>query len=85
MNSVMEIICLPSEKSFHTLKEINKGLGGSGTHSKSQHPRDKGKWISEFRASLVYKATSTTVRATQRNPVLKNKQTNKQKKDKEVG
>ena len=37
-------------------------------------------WISEFKASLVYKVSSKTVRATQRNPVSKNKtkQTNKQ-------
>ena len=35
--------------------------------------------ISEFEASLVYKVSSRTARATQRNPVLK-KQTNKQTK-----
>jgi hypothetical protein len=42
--------------------------------------------ISEFKASLVYKVSSRTARATQRNPVSKNKkptnktkQTNKQK------
>jgi hypothetical protein len=50
----------------------------------------RGWWISEFKASLVYKVSSRTARATQRNPVLKNKkkqtktkktpkQTNKQK------
>jgi hypothetical protein len=39
----------------------NKILGG------------KGKWISEFEASLVYKENSRTDRATQRNPVSKNK------------
>jgi hypothetical protein len=32
-------------------------------------------WISEFEASLVYKVSSRTARAIQRNPVLKNKQT----------
>jgi hypothetical protein len=43
--------------------------------------------ISEFKASLVYKVSSRTAKATQRNPVSKNqktkkqnKQTNKQKK-----
>jgi hypothetical protein len=36
--------------------------------------------ISEFEASLVYRVSSRTARATQRNPVLK--QTNKQKKKK---
>jgi hypothetical protein len=39
--------------------------------------------ISEFKASLVYRVSSRTARATQRNPVLKNKkQTNKQTKNK---
>jgi hypothetical protein len=33
----------------------------------------RGRWISEFEASLVYKVSSRTVRAIQRNPVLKNK------------
>jgi hypothetical protein len=32
----------------------------------------RGKWISEFEASLVYKVGSWTARAIQRNPVLKN-------------
>jgi hypothetical protein len=45
----------------------------------------RGRWISEFEASLVYRVSSRTARATQRNPVLKNnnnKQTNKQTKTK---
>ena len=33
---------------------------------------------SEFEASLVYKVSSRTARAIQRNPVSKSKQTNKQ-------
>jgi hypothetical protein len=42
------------------------------------------RWISEFEASLVYRVSSRTARATQRNPVSKNKtkqkpKTNKQK------
>jgi hypothetical protein len=41
----------------------------------------RGRQISEFKASLVYKVSSRTARATQRNPVSKNK-TNKQKKKK---
>ena len=46
----------------------------------------RGRQISEFEASLVYRVSSRTARATQRNPVSKNqiknkqKQTNKQKK-----
>jgi hypothetical protein len=39
----------------------------------------RGRQISEFEASLVYRVSSRTVRAIQRNPVLKNKKT-KQKK-----
>jgi hypothetical protein len=39
----------------------------------------KGRQISEFEASLVYKVSSRTARATQRNPVLKNKNKTKQK------
>jgi hypothetical protein len=44
----------------------------------------RGRWISEFEASLVYRASSRTARTTQRNPVLKNqkKKTKKQKKQK---
>ena len=41
-----------------------------------QHSGGKGRWISEFEASLVYKVSS---RAIQRNPVSKNK--TKQKKN----
>jgi hypothetical protein len=37
----------------------------------------KGRRISEFEASLVYRVSSRTARVIQRNPVLKNKQTNK--------
>jgi hypothetical protein len=41
----------------------------------------RGRWISEFEASLVYKVSSRTARATQRNPVSKNKtKQNKTKK-----
>jgi hypothetical protein len=38
----------------------------------------RGRWISEFEASLVYKVSSRTARAIQRNPVSK-KQKNKNK------
>jgi hypothetical protein len=38
----------------------------------SQHSGGRGRQISEFEASLVYKVSSRTVRAIQRNPVLKN-------------
>jgi hypothetical protein len=39
----------------------------------------RGKRISEFEASLVYKVSSRTTRAIQRNPVSKNKNKNKNK------
>jgi hypothetical protein len=41
--------------------------------------RGRGRWISDFKASLVYKVSSRTARATQRNPVSEktNKQINK--------
>jgi hypothetical protein len=49
----------------------------------------RGRWISKFKASLVYRVSSRTARAIQRNPVSKNKQTNKQKpktkKKKKIG
>jgi hypothetical protein len=32
----------------------------------------RGRWISEFEASLVYRVSSRTARAIQRNPVSKN-------------
>jgi hypothetical protein len=41
--------------------------------------RGRGRRISEFEASLVYKVSSRTARAIQRNPVSKNKKTKKQK------
>jgi hypothetical protein len=40
---------------------------------------DKGRRISEFEASLVYRVSSRTAKATQRNPVLKNQKKKKKK------
>jgi hypothetical protein len=42
----------------------------------------RGRRISELEASMVYKVSSRTARATQRNPVLKNQK--KKKKEEEV-
>jgi hypothetical protein len=42
----------------------------------------RGRWISEFKASLVYKASSRTVRATQRNSLENNDDTGRKKKRK---
>jgi hypothetical protein len=39
----------------------------------------RGRWISEFEASLVYKVSSRTARATQKNPASKNQNKKKQK------
>jgi hypothetical protein len=44
----------------------------------------RGRRISEFEASLVYRVSSRTARAIQRNPVSKN-QKEKEKKKKNVG
>jgi hypothetical protein len=33
----------------------------------------RGRWISDFEASLVYRVSSRTAKATQRNPASKNK------------
>ena len=44
------------------LLKTNKQLGVVG---------GRGRWISEFEASLFYKVSSRTARATQRNPVSK--------------
>jgi hypothetical protein len=45
----------------------------------------RSRWISEFEASLVYKVSSRTARAIQRNPVLKNKTKQQQPKKKGGG
>jgi hypothetical protein len=39
----------------------------------------RGRWISEFETSLVYRVSSRTARATQRNPVLKKTKRRKKK------
>jgi phage regulator Rha-like protein len=44
-------------------------------------PRYKGKRISKFKASLVYRVSSMTARAKQRNPVLKNHKKRRRKKE----
>jgi hypothetical protein len=47
------------------------------------HLGGRGRWISEFKTSLVYRVSSRTARTAQRNPVSKkqNKQTNKKPKN----
>ena len=67
-----------------------------GTYRENTHPRrikndtrhgavvahlgGRGRQISEFEASLVYKVSSRTARATQRNPVSKKQNKTKQNK-----
>jgi hypothetical protein len=54
----------------------------SAIKNQGHHLGGRGRQISEFKATLVYRVSSRTARATQRNPVSKNqksKQTNKNK------
>jgi hypothetical protein len=44
---------------------------------------DRGRWISEFEASLVYRVSSRRARTIQRNPVLKNKKQKQQQQQKQ--
>jgi hypothetical protein len=39
----------------------------------TQHLGGRGRWVSEFEASLFYKVSSRTAKAIQRNPVSQNK------------
>jgi hypothetical protein len=48
-------------------------LGSGGTRLQSQRLGDRGRQISGFKFSLVYKVSSSKARPTQRNPVSKNK------------
>jgi hypothetical protein len=42
--------------------------------------RGRGRWISEFEVSVVYRESSRTAMAIQRNPVSKNQKKKKKKK-----
>jgi hypothetical protein len=68
---------------YYCVKKKHARCGG--THLYSQRSGGRGRQISEFEASLVYKVSSRTARANQRNPVsketkTKTKQTNKKQK-----
>jgi hypothetical protein len=56
--------------------------GNSGACLLSQHLGGRGRWISEFQASLAYRVSSRTARAIQRNPVSENKKTKTKTKTK---
>jgi hypothetical protein len=60
--------------------KLRTETGSGGARLRSQPLGGRGRQISEFEASLVYKVSSRTARATQRNPVSKNKQTNNNNK-----
>jgi hypothetical protein len=67
---------MPNPLYFDIYKIIKTVLPGGG--GASQHLGGRGRRISEFEASLVYKVSSRTARAIHGNPVSKtNKQTNK--------
>jgi hypothetical protein len=53
--------------------------GGGGARLESQHLGGRGRRISMFEASLVYRMNSMTARATPRNPVSKNQKKEKKK------
>jgi hypothetical protein len=53
------------------------GPGGGGTSLQYQHLGGRGRWISEFEASLVYIVSSMTAKTTQRNPVSENQKKKK--------
>ena len=48
----------------------------------TQHSGGRGRQISEFEASVVYKVSSRTARATQRKPVSKKKKQKQKKQNK---
>jgi hypothetical protein len=71
------------QKQKTKLLEVNHGVQADGLCSvqgstfllgKNYRRGGRGRRISEFEASLVYKVSSRTARAIQRNPVSKNKQ-----------
>ena len=61
---------------FKTEKKKKKKKNRGVWVKQLKHLGGRGRWISEFEASLVCKVSSRTARATQRHPV--SKQTNKQ-------
>jgi hypothetical protein len=58
--------------------------GVGGARLKSQQSGGRGRQISEFEASLVYRMSSRTARATQRNPTSTPPPPKKKKRKKEI-
>jgi hypothetical protein len=53
--------------------------------SLTQHLGNRGRWVSEFEASLVSRVSSRIARAPQRNPVLRKKKKEEEEKEEEEG
>lgn len=64
-------------RDVHLMSKLQRSKPGEVAHSFSPSIQGRDMWIyCEFEASLIYKESSRTVRASQRNPIT-NKQTNK--------
>jgi hypothetical protein len=80
-----------SKKLERTQMSLKRGMdtenvvlpGSGGACLSSQHLGGRGRWISEFKVSLVYKVSSRTARAIQRTPSRKTKKKKKKKKNKQ--
>jgi hypothetical protein len=66
----------PFQTKRNVIKTIFKLAGGGARLLIPARRRQRG-WIFEFKASLVYKVSSRTSQAKQRNPVLKKNKTTK--------
>jgi hypothetical protein len=73
---------LPVLLTFFFLTELIISLIAVMKYLRRSSLRTRKGGISEFEASLVYKVSSRTTRATQRNPASKNRKTNKTKQNK---
>jgi hypothetical protein len=71
----------PKEQGVIFSKWLKPGMVAH-TFNPSTHSGGRGRRISEFEASLVYKVSSRAARAIQRNPVSKNKTKKQQTKSK---
>jgi hypothetical protein len=61
-----------STRTYHSpFTKLKKKMLSGGGGTQSQHSGGRGRQICELEASLTYRVSSRTARATQRNPVLK--------------
>jgi hypothetical protein len=67
-----------------SMEQYTSRPGSGGAHLLSQHSGGRGRRTSEFKANLVYRVSSRTARATQRNPVSKKQKPNKNKNKKTI-